>query len=325
MSKIYELVIKRAEELLASGEVNRVLGWKKGELCYEVEPYVFRSVEELKDFCYDDFAGANLAKYLVEESKKEGKIAVFLKPCDAYSYNRLLKEHRVNGDNVLAVGVECDGKLDYRKIKDQGVKGLLTAETVDEDTVKVTSLYGDSELVRGEILLEKCLACKTRDFVICDEKLITRETPLPLPAYDRFSEVAKLEEMSEEERFAFWKGELSKCIRCNACRNVCPACTCVKCVFDNADSGMATKAGADEFEEQMFHIIRAFHVAGRCVDCGECSRVCPEHIPLHLLNRKFIKDINTLYGEYESGKELDARDPLTFYTEGDKDPGKEGK
>ena len=55
---------------------------------------------------------------------------------------------------------------------------------------------------------------------------------------------------------------------------------------------------ADSFEEKMFHIIRAFHVAGRCTDCGECSRVCPQGIPLHLFNRKFIKDIDELYGEF---------------------------
>ena len=57
-------------------------------------------------------------------------------------------------------------------------------------------------------------------------------------------------------------------MRCNACRNVCPACSCVKCVFDNPASGVAAKASADDFEENLFHIIRAFHVAGRCTDCG---------------------------------------------------------
>ena len=130
----------------------------------------------------------------------------------------------------------------------------------------------------------------------------------------------KLEKMTPDERFAFWQGELSRCIRCNACRNVCPACTCEKCVFDNPASGVENKAAANTFEDQMFHIIRAFHVAGRCTDCGECSRVCPQHIPLHLLNRKFIKDIDEFYGEYQAGAEVGSRAPLVNYTTGDLEP-----
>ena len=126
--------------------------------------------------------------------------------------------------------------------------------------------------------------------------------------------------MSANERFAFWKGQLSKCIRCNACRNVCPACSCTKCVFDNPNSGISAKANDDEFEEQLFHIIRAFHVSGRCTDCGECSRVCPQRIPLHLLNRKFIKDINEFYGEYQAGETAEGKTPLTEFTVQDIEP-----
>jgi ferredoxin len=136
----------------------------------------------------------------------------------------------------------------------------------------------------------------------------------------RFDEVAKLEAMTPDERFAFWQGELSRCIRCNACRDICPACTCEKCVFDNPQSGVENKAITDSFEEKMFHIIRAFHVAGRCTDCGECSRVCPQDIPLHLLNRKFIKDINGFYGEYQAGAEVGSRAPLVDYTTEDMEP-----
>ena len=85
-------------------------------------------------------------------------------------------------------------------------------------------------------------------------------------------------------------------------------------------SGVENKAAADSFEEKMFHIIRAFHVAGRCTDCGECSRVCPQHIPLHLLNRKFIKDINAFYGEYQAGAEEGSRAPIVNYTKDDIEP-----
>lgn len=168
---------------------------------------------------------------------------------------------------------------------------------------------------KAAVLLSKCQSCKGAELKIADEII---GEGIATPACDaRFDSVKKLEAMTAEQRFAFWKKELSKCIRCNACRNICPACTCRTCVFDNARSNVAAKANATEFEEKMFHIIRAFHVAGRCTDCGECSRVCPQGIPLHLLNRKFIKDINEFYGDYQAGEIADQRNPLVNFTEGD--------
>ena len=98
-----ETMIARAAALLADGTVSRVLGWKKGEFVYDVTPAVFTSEEELKSgFVYDDFCGNNLSKYLIKESRKEGKILVFLKPCDTYSFNQLIKEHRILRENVNA-------------------------------------------------------------------------------------------------------------------------------------------------------------------------------------------------------------------------------
>ena len=168
-------------------------------------------------------------------------------------------------------------------------------------------------------MAERCLSCKSKKHTAYDELL--GEDGEVIADSGRFDLVEKLEKMTSEERYNFWRGELSRCIRCNACRNVCPACTCEQCVFDNPNSGVAQKAAADSFEENMFHIIRAFHVAGRCTDCGECSRVCPQQIPLHLLNRKFIKDINELYGEYQAGEEEGCVSPLTSYTFDDCEPG----
>ena len=316
MKEVELKMLERAKALLESGEVARVIGWKKGDFIFDPSPASFESVEELKDFTYDWFCGANLSKYLIEMSKKEGKTAVFLKPCDTYSFNQLVKEHRIKRENVHVIAVECLAKLDIEKIKAKGVSMVTGVEVMGKD-VKVSSLYGEATFFKPEVVLTKCATCN-KTHQVKDEEIILHERPQR--DVDRFAEVTKLEAMTADERFAFWREQLSKCIRCNACRNVCPACSCVKCVFDNPNSGIAAKANDDTFEEQMFHIIRAFHVAGRCTDCGECSRVCPQNIPLHLLNRKFIKDIDTLYGEYQAGETSEGKTPLTSYTEEDAEP-----
>ena len=276
---------KRALELLADGTVARVLGWQPGELEHDWSPALFENAKDMEGFVYGKYAGANLSKYCLKLNKAEGKTLVMLKPCDTFSFNQLLHEHRLNRENFYIIGVGCKGMEDQN--------GLLL----------------------------KCTCCKGKTHEIYDEIIDDEEARQPMPEADRFEQVSKLEQMSHEERFEFWRNELSRCIRCNACRNVCPACTCVKCVFDNPNSGIASKANVTDFEENMFHIIRAYHVAGRCTDCGECSRVCPQNIPLHLLNRKFIMDMNELYGDYQAGVGEEERTPMTSYTLGDVEPG----
>jgi ferredoxin len=310
-------MIDQAKSLLADGTVTRVIGWKRGELSYDITPAVFETPEALDgDFVYDDFCGANLSKYLIKESQKEGKTLVFLKPCDSYSFNQLVKENRILRDKVYIVGVPCDGKIDAERVIAAGAAGA-TAMTSDGTTVKAQTLYGEKTAARDDVLAERCISCKSRKHVAYD-KLLGDEGEVR--DSNRFDMVEKLESMTNDERFAFWRGELSRCLRCNACRNICPACTCVECLFDNPASGVAAKSSADTFEENMFHIIRAFHVAGRCTDCGECSRVCPQGIPLHLLNRKFIKDINEIYGEFQAGADTETLSPLTAYDLNDEEP-----
>ena len=316
-----EQLIAKASELLASGTVSCVLGWGKGEFGYDVTPTIFKNADEMNaGFVYNDFCGANFAKYLVSKTQKlDGKILVFLKPCDTYSFNQLLTEHRFDREKVYAVGIPCDGMADISKVKAKAGDGI-SAVDFDGDSIVVTTLYSDAPVTvnTADVLLERCVNCKSKKHVAYDE-LLGDEGEVVESA--RFDEVARIEAMTPDERFAFWQNELSKCIRCNACRDACPACTCEKCVFDNPNSGVENKSPANSFEEKMFHIIRAFHVAGRCTDCGECSRVCPQNIPLHLLNRKFIKDINDFYGEYQAGAEVGSRAPLVDYTTEDLEPG----
>jgi len=310
-----EVIREKAASLLRDGTVTRVLAWKRGELGYDVTPAVFTSEDQLSELVYNGFCGANMSKYTVKLSHSEGKTAVFLKPCDTYSFNQLLCEHRIIRDNVYVVGIPCDGMLDEGKMKHL-VPELLGAEE-DGETVHLTTYDDVLTTPRAELLLERCENCKSRRHVVYDELLGDDGEVLDS---HRFDEVERLEAMTPDERYAFWQGELSRCIRCNACRNVCPACTCEKCVFDNPESGVENKAAANSFEEKLFHVIRAFHVAGRCTDCGECSRVCPQNIPLHLLNRKFISDINRLYGDYQAGETDNGRSPLVNFNKGDGEP-----
>ena len=301
-----EQLIKRAKELLADGTVQKVVGWQKGLFDEDVTPAVFASAEELdKGFVFNKYCAANLSKYLVKitreiEIKKsttrmnntmakqrdpnaqdapipQERVLVFLKPNDTYSFTELLKENRITRDDVYAIGVPCQDTLDGGSV---------------------------------------CANCANKKPVSCDELIGVDAEGAPAdPA--RMEQVAKLEAMTAEERYNFWQNEFSQCIRCNACRNVCPACTCEKCVFDNNALYTSQKVAETSFEESLFHIIRAWHVAGRCTDCGECSRVCPQGIPLHLLNRKFIKDINEIYGEYQAGSDLETRPPMLTFKEED--------
>ena len=315
-----EVLVEKAVSMLESGEISAVLGWKRGEFDYDVTPAVFSSADEVREgFVWNDFCGANFSKYLVGKTRQiEGKVLVFLKPCDTYSFNQLLTEHRFDREKVYAVGIPCEGMADIDKIKAISGDGISAVECGEK--IAVTTIYEDApvEVALADVLEDRCAVCKGKNHVAYDELLGDEGEVL---ASARFDEVAKLEAMTPDERFAFWQAELSKCIRCNACRDICPACTCEKCVFGNPNSGVENKAVADSFEEKMFHIIRAFHVAGRCTDCGECSRVCPQNIPLHLLNRKFIKDINSFYGEYQAGAEVGSRAPLVNYTTEDLEPG----
>lgn len=322
MQRISDEILTKCRQLIEDGTADRVMGWENGEFCYDVTPAVFTK-DTLDNMIYDDFCAANQSKYLVQESKKDGKVIALLKPCDTYSFNQLIKENRLKRENIYALGVPCAGKVDPEKVKALGIKGI-TGIKAQGDTVVFDTIYGEKSCAKMDVLGDKCRFCKGKKHMVFDGLTHPDEEPETAVPNDKFGNkfayIENLEHMSAEDRFEFWRHELSRCIRCNACRNICPACTCNQCVFDNPKSGVESKANTDDFEENLFHIIRAFHVAGRCTDCGECTRVCPQNIPLHLLNRKFMKDINEFYGDYQAGADIMLDMPLTSYTKEDVEP-----
>ena len=143
-----DMLIAKAAELLGNGTVSAVFGWQKGEFDYDVTPALFHTVQEMEEnFVWNDFCGANFSKYLVK-SKAEGTVLVFLKPCDTYSFNQLLTEHRFDREKVYAVGIPCDGMADIRLIKEAAGEGVTGVDTDGEELV-VHTLYNSLPMSIG--------------------------------------------------------------------------------------------------------------------------------------------------------------------------------
>lgn len=318
MEKIAEKIRETAKKALANKEVEAILGWEKGEFWYDASPVMITEEKQAASLIWNPFCVSNLSKYLIKELRSKNKVGVFLKGCDVLGFNQLLKDHRIDKDKVVVYGVPCVGMIDPEKVNKAGLqKGIISVNRKDDEICFVTK-QGEKKVSGRQFDYDKCLVCRYPNPLTYQE-LMGEEVSRQVDPQTRFEEVDELEALSAEERAAYWAEQFSKCIRCNACRNVCPACSCEKCIFDNDAAEIAGKAKIDS-EAQLFHITRAYHVAGRCVDCGECSRVCPVGIPLHKLNRKIIKDINALYGQYEAGVDPSVEAPLGTYTLSDTDP-----
>jgi len=106
----------------------------------------------------------------------------------------------------------------------------------------------------------------------------------------------RLKAMSRAERFEFWKNEFSRCMKCYACRNSCPMCYCERCTMD-CNRPQWVPAPSHAMGNQEYHLVRAMHLAGRCVECGECGRACPVGIPVHLLTFCAEDSVRAQFGQ----------------------------
>jgi len=293
-SKIREI----ATRLLQNGEVDLFMAWEKGDLPFQSKPFFARRVEDVERIIFDEYSIHNLSNALLKFRDRQEKIGLVVKGCDSRGVVRLLEDGQIERDRLYIVGVCCPG-----------MKDPLQA---------MRDYSGFNRNPEAAPLAAKCENCIQPNPVIYDE-LLGEEQP-PRVQGERFARVRELEQLSPDERYRFFEDIFSRCIRCYACRQACVACNCRTCIFDETKPQWVGRETSIS-DNMMYHLVRASHMAGRCIECGECERVCPVNIPLMLINQKLIKDVDNFFGPYEAGMQYveGAKPPLSVYQENDPD------
>jgi len=322
MSRQLETKLREAvASLFERGEIDLVIGHEAGSLPLRSRPVFVRDAADIERLVWGPNCTNNLAVYLPRlfarpknprEEYAPPTVGIIAKGCDARSVLGLVKEHQLPREKVVIIGMPCTGMIDPKKVEAALDGARIIGAREEAGSLTVETPGGEKTLGLAEMLADGCLECAHPTI---DEADVAIEGEARSPADERYQRVAAFEQMSGEERWAYFSDEISRCIRCYACRQVCPNCYCVTCFADQTKPRWI--GAADELPDLMaFHIGRILHQAGRCVECDACVRACPMDIDLRVFTQKMPKDVEALYG-YVAGMSADGVPALLTFTEND--------
>ncbi len=297
----------KLRELIERPGVRYILGYEEDPKNLRAKALFARTAEDIDRLIFSPLCVNNLARHIRNQLRArenepaalaEGeKIGIFVKGCDSRSLVVQISEHAIAEESLIIIGLPCSGTINPRKLK-KHVRRPKKLEAVEQNDGYLIIADGQElRLPREELVFEKCLRCEYPNPIIYN----LLAAPLrPEGAKDEFADLAEMEGWSLAERWAFWEEKFAECVRCQACRKVCPLCYCESCVIDSRAVTKWLKDATDVSENTVYHLVRAYHLFGRCVGCGECELACPKQLPLMKLMRKVQKESIEVYG-YKPG------------------------
>ncbi len=325
MEAIEKKLREEAKKLLEEKKVDVIVGYEAGTLPLTAVPAFVTDPSDTTKLVWNALCVQNLAKYVHDvvsqhrnaqkrvkpENRTKKVVGVVGRGCTTRSIILHLQERQYTREEVVIIGVPCRGYVDKKKLSVLLEGQEIVDGALDGERLKVTTAAGDRIVAVADVLADNCLTCRFNNPVISD--LMAGEPAPAMRADEEYDAVKAFESRPSEERWAYFEKEMAKCIRCYACRQACPSCYCPEC-FAEQSRPQWVGIGEDASDTQVFQIMRIFHMAGRCVDCGSCVAVCPMGVDLRTFLKKLDKDAYELFGS-RVGASLDDPPVLSTYRE----------
>jgi len=306
MLEYVEKIKETARKLFEEGNVDVFIGYKKGSVPMMNQPVLISNADQVDLLYWDSNCGLNLCNYLTGRTDRIGIVA---NGCNSRNIVTHITENQISRDQLYIVGIPCKGMIDHRAVQRAVKQREILSIEEQGDTFTVKGKDFEDTFNKSDYLQRNCSVCTHRNPVIFDEMVAPPvEEQIGVDAY---KDVKEIEGMDPDKKWEFFTRIIENCIRCYACRNACPLCYCPTCFVDESKPQWVGKS-SDPIDTMTFHILRAYHCAGRCTDCGACERACPVGIPVRQFTKKLNKDAKELFS-WEAGLTLDQRPLLDVF------------